>query len=77
MVALCGSLIIHTNKIQAMSKEKNKEQRPVAYPKPTETDKQLDNQDEFIQPQTDKKTAEKPVLKDDAEVNKTKKNSGI
>ncbi len=57
-----------------MNKEEKKSQRPEAYPKPTETDKQLDNQDEFIQPQKDKKIAEKQVLKDDAEANKTSKN---
>ena len=29
-------------------KDKKHEQRPVAYPKPTEADKQLQNQPEFI-----------------------------
>ncbi len=53
-----------------MSQEESKEKRPIAYPKPTETDKQLDNQDEYIQPQGDKKNAEEQVLKDEAEVNK-------
>lgn len=29
-------------------KDKKEEERPIAYPKPTETDKQLQNQPEFI-----------------------------
>lgn len=57
-----------------MSKEKPNEERPEAYPKPTETDKQLDNQDEFIQPQSDKKNNDMPVLKDDAKADKSSKN---
>jgi|GEM_PF-2295944 hypothetical protein len=60
-----------------MSQEESKEKRPIAYPKPTETDKQLDNQDEYIQPQGDKKNAEEQVLKDEAEVNKTRKAPGV
>ncbi len=47
-----------------MSKEEKKSPRPEAYPKPTETDKQLDNQDEFIQAHSDKKNEERPLLKD-------------
>jgi hypothetical protein len=54
-----------------MNKDERKEERPEAYPKPTETDRQLDNQDEFIQSQSDKKNNEMPVLKDDAKANKT------
>ncbi len=60
-----------------MNKKESDEQRPIAYPKPSETDKQLDNQDEFIQPQTDKKNTEQQVLKEDAQVDKTQKNSRI
>lgn len=60
-----------------MSKEKSKEQRPEAYPKPSETDKQLDNQDEFLQPLSDKKNVEEQVLKEDGQVNKTQKKSRI
>ncbi len=60
-----------------MSQEESKEKRPISYPKPTETDKQLDNQDEFIQPQGDKKNAEEQVLKDEAEVNKNKESSRV
>ncbi len=58
-----------------MNKEKTKEDRPEAYPKPTKTDKQLDNQDEFIQPQSDKKNTDGQVLKDDTTTNKKVKNS--
>ncbi len=50
-----GVVIKLKHYIQTMSNEKRKEERPEAYPKPTKTDKQLDNQDEFIQPQTEKK----------------------
>ncbi len=57
-----------------MDKKENNDKRPVAYPKPTETDKQLDNQDEFIQPQGNKENAGDQVLKDDTEVNKIQKN---
>lgn len=32
-----------------MKEEKDKRQRPEAYPKPSKTDHQLKNQDEFIQ----------------------------
>jgi hypothetical protein len=60
-----------------MSQEESKEKRPIAYPKPTETDKQLVNQDEYIQPQGDKKNAEEQVLKDEAEVNKNKESSRV
>ncbi len=48
-----------------MNKDERKEQMPIAYPKPSKTDKQLDNQDEFVQSQTDKKNDEAPVLKND------------
>jgi hypothetical protein len=59
-----------------MNKEERKDQRPEAYPKPTETDRQLDNQDEFIQPQSDKKNNDMPVLNEDAKANKsTRENS--
>jgi hypothetical protein len=59
-----------------MKKEGKKEERPEAYPKPTETDKQLDNQDEFIQPQSDKKNDVMPALTDDVKANKkTSENS--
>ncbi len=53
-----------------MKKEGKKEERPETYPKPTERDKQLDNQEEFIQPQNDKINNEKPLLKDDIKANK-------
>ncbi len=34
-------------------KDKKEEQRPIAYPKPTETDKQLQNQPEYIDQEPD------------------------
>lgn len=53
-----------------MNKEERKDQRPEAYPKPTKKDKQLDNQDEFIQPQSDKINNDVLVLNEDAKANK-------
>lgn len=37
-----------------MKEDKDIRQRPEAYPKPTETDQQLKNQDEFIQVQNNR-----------------------
>ncbi|MDQ6609235.1 MAG: hypothetical protein M3Y85_05385 [Bacteroidota bacterium] len=34
-------------------KDKKEEERPIAYPKPTETDKQLQNQPEYIDQEPD------------------------
>jgi hypothetical protein len=50
-----------------MQEDKDIRQRPEAYPKPTETDHQLKNQDEYIQPlnnRPDDGDNEQPVLKD-------------
>ncbi len=59
-----------------MKKEGKKEERTETYPKPTKTDKQFDNQEEFIQPPNDKINKEKPLLKDDVKANKkTSENS--
>ncbi len=58
-----------------MKKEGKKEERPDAYPQPTKADKQLDNQDEFIQPQSDKKNDMMSISKDDAKQINEKENS--
>lgn len=46
-------------------KDKNRERRPLAYPRPTETDEQLRNQPEFIDQQPndfrDKSISDLPV----------------
>ncbi len=48
-----------------MNQDKNhNSERPEAYPKPTETDKQLDNQPEFIEPQPDKFDKSSDVIRD-------------
>lgn len=48
-------------------KDKKKDERPIAYPMPTETDKQLHNQPEFIdeEPNTfQKEISDLPVKKE-------------
>ncbi len=44
--------------------KKRTDDRPEAYPKPTETDKQLDNQPEFIDPQPNKFDKSSDVTRD-------------
>ena len=46
-----------------MSTEKNRNDRPFAYPKPTETDQQLKNQPEFVDQQPNKKDDEQSMEK--------------
>jgi len=58
-----------------MNKEERKNERPESYPKPTKTEKQVDSQDEFIQPQSDKKNNEAPILKDESEGKNDNQNS--
>lgn len=41
-----------------MEKKDKEQQRPEAYPKPTETDQQMQNQDEFIEDQANYKEPE-------------------
>ncbi|MCU7547623.1 hypothetical protein OCK74_00795 [Chitinophagaceae bacterium LB-8] len=43
-----------------MKEDKDIKQRPEAYPKPTQTDHQLKNQDEFIQVQNDREDDQIP-----------------
>ncbi len=43
-----------------MNENKDKRERPEAYPKPTETDHQLKNQDEFIQVQNNREEDQIP-----------------
>jgi hypothetical protein len=43
-----------------MKEDKDKRQRPEAYPKPTETDQQLKNQDEYIQVQNNREDDQLP-----------------
>ncbi len=44
--------------------KKRTNERPEAYPKPTETDKQLDNQPEFIDPLPNKFDKSSDVIRD-------------
>ncbi len=41
--------------------KKENDQRPEAYPKPTETDQQLKNQNEFTERQSSRKSEDMPV----------------
>ena len=47
-------------------KDKKEEERPIAYPKPTETDKQLQNQPEYIDQEPGKYEKEISDVPDDA-----------
>jgi hypothetical protein len=48
-----------------MKEDKDIRQRPEAYPKPTETDHQLKNQDEFIQIQSSREEDQVPQVQQD------------
>lgn len=47
-----------------MKEDKDIRQRPEAYPKPTETDQQLKNQDEYIQVQNNRQDDQLPLKQD-------------
>jgi hypothetical protein len=47
-----------------MKEDKDIRQRPEAYPKPTETDRQLKNQDEYIQVQNNREDDQSPLKQD-------------
>ena len=44
-----------------MDKDKQKDNRPLAYPKPTETDVQLQNQDEYTERQSSRNSEDLPL----------------
>ncbi len=44
-----------------MKNDKEKNDRPTAYPKPTETDVQLKNQDEYTERQSDRHSEDLPA----------------
>jgi hypothetical protein len=56
-----------------MKEDKDKRQRPEAYPKPTETDQQLKNQDEYIQVQNNREEDQLPFKNE----NKTQDREGF
>ncbi len=47
-----------------MKDDKNKQDRPEAYPKPTETDIQLNNQPEYTEPEANRSTEQMTVNSD-------------
>ena len=47
-----------------MKEDKDIRQRPEAYPKPTETDQQLKNQDEYIHVQNNRQDDQFPLKQD-------------
>jgi hypothetical protein len=62
-----------------MNDDRNKYERPEAYPKPTETDRQLQNQPEFIdqEPNTyTKEISDVPVPEDNEEPKVTRVTEG-
>jgi hypothetical protein len=59
-----------------MKEDKDIRQQPEAYPKPTKTDHQLKNQDEFIQLQNNRDDDQQPVLQEKASQERGFKDEG-